>query len=93
MAGQGYGPRGCAAEGCGAILAYPDEGAACADHRCTLCGATIHPLEVFPVPFMDREYGGVAIDYGAVACLGCYGAFMNRLPVSAVLTAPARSRV
>ena len=92
MAGQGYGPRGCAAEGCGAVLAYPDEGAACADHTCTLCGATIHPLEVFPLPFMDREYGGVAIDYGAAACLACYGAFMNRLPISAILTAPARSR-
>ena len=30
--GEGYGARGCAAEGCAAILAYPDEGERCEDH-------------------------------------------------------------
>jgi len=92
MTGQGYGPRGCAAEGCGAVLAYPDEGTACEAHTCQGCGATIHPLEIFPLPFMDREYGGVAIDYARVACLACYGAIMNSVSIRAVLTAPARTK-
>jgi len=37
--GEGYGLRGCAADGCGAVLAYPDEGDRCEDHRCNYCGA------------------------------------------------------
>jgi hypothetical protein len=30
--GEGYGLRECSAEGCAAILAYPDEGERCEDH-------------------------------------------------------------
>jgi hypothetical protein len=30
--GEGYGLRECTAEGCAAILAYPDEGTACEEH-------------------------------------------------------------
>jgi len=30
--GEGYGLRECTAEGCTAILAYPDEGTACGEH-------------------------------------------------------------
>lgn len=30
--GEGYGLRECTAEGCTAILAYPDEGERCEDH-------------------------------------------------------------
>lgn len=30
--GEGYGLRGCAVSGCGAVLAYPDEGERCEDH-------------------------------------------------------------
>lgn len=31
--GEGYGMRECAAEGCDAILYYPDEGEVCDEHR------------------------------------------------------------
>jgi hypothetical protein len=30
--GEGYGVRGCVAQGCDSILTYPDEGSTCYDH-------------------------------------------------------------
>jgi hypothetical protein len=30
--GNGYGVRGCVAQGCDSILTYPDEGSTCYDH-------------------------------------------------------------
>lgn len=76
--GNGYGARGCAAEGCGAILAYPDEGRACAEHTCAGCGAVVDALAVFPQPYRD-DAGRVWLDPNATACLACFGAIMNTL--------------
>lgn len=68
--GNGYGARGCAAEGCGAILAYPDEGAACEAHTCAACGAIVATLDAWPLPWRDE--GGAYLDDTATACRPCY---------------------
>ena len=68
--GNGYGARGCAADGCGAILAYPDEGAACEAHTCQACGAIVATLDAWPLPWRDE--GGAYLDDTATACRPCY---------------------
>lgn len=75
---NGYGARGCAAEGCGAILAYPDEGQACPDHTCAACGVVVHPLAGFSLAWRD-DGGVVYLDDTATACLSCYAAIMDTL--------------
>ena len=89
--GNWYGARGCAAEGCGAILAYPDEGAACEAHTCGGCGAVVDALAVFSQPYRD-ERGAVYLDDTATACVGCYGAIMNTLPLGRMLRVDYRRR-
>jgi len=76
--GNGYGARGCAADGCGAILAYPDEGMACEAHTCAACGVVVDALAVFSLAWRD-DAGAVYLDDTATACLACYGAIMNTL--------------
>ena len=89
--GNGYGARGCAADGCGAILAYPDEGDACAKHTCEVCGAVVGSLEVFPLPYLDGR-GGYYLDDTATACLGCYGAMMSTLTLGGMLRVQYKRR-
>jgi len=88
---EGYGARGCAAEGCGAILAYPDEGAACEKHTCAARGVVVDALAVFSLPYRD-ERGAVYLDDTATACVGCYGAIMNTLPLGRMLRVEYRRR-
>ena len=89
--GNGYGARGCAAEGCEAILAYPDEGAACDDHTCGGCGAVVDALAVFSLPYRD-DSGRVWLDDTASACVVCYGAIMNTLSPDRMLSVQYRRR-
>jgi hypothetical protein len=59
--GEGYGLRECTAEGCPAILAYPDEGTACDEHRCAECGGVLPPnpaLALVEGYACDTCYGG-----------------------------------
>ena len=74
--GNGYGARGCAAEGCGAILAYPDEGRACEAHTCQACGVVVDALAAFSLPYRD-DAGRVWLDDTASACVDCYGAMVG----------------
>jgi hypothetical protein len=60
MSGDGYGVRSCAYDGCGAVLAYPDEGEACPDHACDTCGA-------LGVWYADNNAAGIV----ALYCDGC----------------------
>lgn len=89
--GNGYGARGCAAEGCGAILAYPDEGRACEAHTCAGCGAVVDALAVFSQPYRD-ERGAVYLDPNASACLACYAAIMEALPLGRMLRVEYKRR-
>jgi hypothetical protein len=83
-AGNGYGARGCAAEGCGAILAYPDEGATCVDHTCRVCGKVVEHIDRFSVSWRDSD-GVVYLDDSATSCLRCFAAIMETLSPYAVL--------
>jgi hypothetical protein len=76
--GNGYGARGCVSSRCGAILAYPDEGAACEAHTCAACGVVVDALAVFSLPYRD-DAGRVWLDDTATACLACYAAIMETL--------------
>jgi len=59
--GEGYGLRECAADGCAAILYYPDEGTACEEHKCAECGGVLPPnpaLALVEGYACDTCYGG-----------------------------------
>jgi hypothetical protein len=99
--GDGYGLRACAAEGCGALLAYPDEGTACADHTCAGCGTVVNGLSVYPLPYRDTHTRRLEVDTSATACERCfvgvmmrispaYGERMNRLGYAANVAEVAR---
>ena len=89
--GNGYGARGCADDGCGAILAYPDEGRACEAHTCAGCGAVVDALAVFSQPYRD-DAGRVWLDDTATACVDCYAAIMNTLPPDRMLRVEYKRR-
>lgn len=91
VCGTEYAPRGCAADGCAAILYYPDEGRACEAHTCAGCGAVVDALAVFSQPYRD-DSGAVYLDDNATACLSCYGAIMNTLTPDRVLRVEYKRR-
>jgi hypothetical protein len=87
----GYGVRGCTEEGCGAVLVYPDEGSTCAEHTCEGCGAAVENLSRFSLPWRD-ERGTVHLDNSATACVDCYAATMEALPLGRMLRVGYRRR-
>ena len=91
VCGTEYAPHKCAADGCAAILYYPDEGRACDEHTCAGCGAVVDALAVFSQPYRD-DAGRVWLDDTATACVGCYGAIMNTLPLDRMLRVEYRRR-
>ena len=87
----GYGVRGCTAGECGAVLVYPDEGSTCSDHTCNACGAAVESLSRFSLPWKD-EGGSVWLDDSATACLKCYAATMEALPLGRMLRVEYKRR-
>lgn len=91
VCGTEYAPRGCAEEGCEAILYYPDEGDTCPAHTCEACGVSIGSLEVFPLPWRDTA-GMVYLDNGATSCVRCYAKTMETLPLGVMLQVGYKQR-
>lgn len=89
--GTEYAAHECAADGCGAILYYPDEGQACPDHTCGGCGAVVDALAAFSLPYRD-ERGMVYLDDSITACLACYGAIMETLSPDRMLSVQYKRR-
>lgn len=91
VCGTEYAPHGCTAQGCAAVLYYPDEGQACKEHTCAECGATVESLERFSLPWRD-DRGRVSLDATETACLKCYAATMESMSLVGMLSVPYKGR-
>lgn len=91
VCGTEYAPHGCAADGCAAVLYYPDEGQTCAAHTCAGCGAMVETLAAFSMPWRD-DRGRVSLDSSETACLTCYAATMEALPLATMLQVEYKER-